>query len=106
MARTAITTAIRHDGKEVLVHGRQVSILEQLQNWRNTRCELSHPDIAEVHYQESDGQLLIHRMRTLEAQADHVKKRNAETASNAATVKVEIAKEKKIKEAEKTKSES
>lgn len=69
--RTARTVALTHEGGEVLVSGRKVPILEQLQAFRALRCSPSHPEFSEVSYQESDGPEHLIRLRTPDAQAEH-----------------------------------
>lgn len=53
--RTAKTLALTHDGKEILLSGKTVPIVEQLTAFRQLRCAQAHAEYAEVSYQESDG---------------------------------------------------
>jgi hypothetical protein len=83
--RTAITTAKRHSGEEVLVSGRQEPMAKQWAAFRALRGGQSHKEFAELYYQESDGQLLVLRFRTLDKQKEHDAARAKEmAAANAA----------------------
>lgn len=55
--KTAITTAETHDGKEVLLFGRSVSLPEQRQEFNRLRVlhPRVHADFSAVTYQEEDG---------------------------------------------------
>lgn len=53
--RTAKTLALTHDGKEILLSGKAVPIVEQLTAFRQLRCTKTHAEYAEVSYQESDS---------------------------------------------------
>lgn len=58
MPRTAVTLAIRHDGKEVLIFGRTVDINVQKAKFNSLRESQpkGHETIKELSYQESDGE--------------------------------------------------
>lgn len=76
--RTAKTVAETHDGKEVLVFGRKVPVMEQQQAFRDLQGQESHPEFAIVTYQERDGVERILRFRTADEQKAHEEARASE----------------------------
>lgn len=91
--RTAVTLAKKHDGKEVLVFGRQTPVEKQKANINRLQGERSHDTYQEVTYQESDG-----GVRTLRFQsaADYEKEQAAIAESEAEAKKLRDAQELRI----------
>ena len=99
--RTAVTLAIKHDGSEVLIHGRTISIEKQKETIRNLLGLQVHKEYKEVTYQESDGAFRhLHFITPTEAEkrsaTEAEEKRKWEEAE-----KARIEKEKKAAEAAK-----
>jgi hypothetical protein len=85
MPRTAKLLAITHDGEDVLLAGKTVSLLEQKKKFLEIRSKRSHPDYREVSYQESDGREMVARLLTPDEHEAHDQRREAEqTEANAA----------------------
>lgn len=68
MPRTAITVAVTHDGKDVLISGKTIPLLEQIKNFKQFRAKSAvhqpHEQFSEVCFQESDGHLQTVRFNT------------------------------------------
>jgi len=106
MARTAVTLGRTHEGKFVLIAGPDVSIVEQLSNWRKAKTSFVDEKLAELRFQESDGPMLIHRMRSPAQQTEHDQRRADETARAQEADKKLKAEAKKKADAERAKAKA
>lgn len=101
--RTAKTHHILHgDTVEKLAHGTDVPLAEQKRRFKELRSNVVNDKIAEVHYQESDGPLLVVRFITSKqkaAQEESQRKAEAESKkhSEAEAKKQQQAREAKTK---------
>lgn len=80
--RTAITTAVTHEGNGVLISGKEVSLLDQQKAFRLLKglavTSGAHEKYASVSYQENDGVEELLRFRTPLAQKEHDARRASE----------------------------
>ena len=79
--RTAVTLARTHDGEWELVAGPDVPVLEQVGDFRKALVLKSHPELAEIRYQESDGITRVHRLRSPKDHKAHEALRASERAA-------------------------
>lgn len=95
--RTAIITAVGHDGKSVMLSGKEIPLLKQRESFMQLRkvaiMDGSHEKYREVSYQENDGSEELLTFRTPEAQKKHLEARAKEKADHAAQVKAEQQRE-------------
>ena len=88
--RTAIITAVTHEGKGVLVSGKEVGLIKQLEIFKGFRKAAyeagSHEQYAEVSFQENDNGEEIIRFRTPADQKKHVAARAQEKKEHATSV--------------------
>lgn len=68
MPRSAILTAITHDGKDILLAGRTKPLTEVRRMFQDIRGTEHHKDYRSVSYQESDGMEQVRHFRTAKEQ--------------------------------------
>lgn len=99
MPRTAKTLAITHDGKDVLLAGPTVNLLEQRDLVKKIRSENGgarfHADYASLSYQESDGHETVYRFSTPAAHEERQKQVAEDNAAQEEQNKAHRALEKK-----------
>jgi len=95
--RTAIISGLTHAGKGVLISGKEVPLLKQMEVFNTFRkgaiTNGSHPEFKEVSYQENDGYEQLLTFRTPEAQKQHEAARAAEKERHQKQIAAEKARE-------------
>ena len=85
--RTSIVTAVTHDGKGVLISGKEVHLLKNREIFMELRktaiLDGSHEKYASVSYQENDGGEELLNFRTPSAQKKHNDERAKEKKAQA-----------------------
>ena len=80
--RTSIITAVGHDGKGVLISGKEVGLLKNLETFKDFRriavMDGAHENYSSVSHQENDGPEQLLNFRTPDAQKKHAEARAAE----------------------------
>jgi len=95
--RTAIISGLTHAGKGVLISGKEVPLLKQLEIFNTFRkgaiTNGAHPEFKEVSYQENDGYEQLLTFRTPEDQKKHESRRAEEKARHQKQIDAELARE-------------
>jgi len=95
--RTAIISGLTHAGKGVLISGKEVPLLKQLEVFNTFRkgaiTNGAHPEFKEVSYQENDGYEQLLTFRTPEDQKKHEARRAEEKARHQKQIDAELARE-------------
>lgn len=91
--RTSIITAVGHDGKGVLISGKEVGLLKNIELFKEFRkiavLDGSHEDYASVSHQENDGSEQLLNFRTPDAHKKHLAEREKEKKAHADAVAAE-----------------
>ena len=108
--RTAIITAVTHDGKGVLVSGKEIGLIKQLEIFKGFRKAAheagSHEQYAEVSFQENDNGEEIIRFRTPADQKKHLAARAQEKKEHAESIAAQEQADKEPAKPEKSKTKN
>jgi uncharacterized membrane protein len=97
--RTSIITAVGHDGKGVLISGKEVGLLKNIELFKEFRkiavLDGSHEDYASVSHQENDGSEQLLNFRTPDAHKKHLAERGKEKKAHADAIAAQAESEAK-----------